>query len=226
MSIETRKDSLDRRVYKAAGRVNRSPADILLLAVSKQQNLDRIRSLVSLGQRAFGENYLNEALEKITLLSDLSIEWHFIGQVQKNKTAAIAENFDWVQSIDRIIVAQRLSAQRPANKEKLNVCIQVRMSEEAGKGGIVPDELLALASKISTLPGLRLRGLMAIPENTSDTEKQRISFHQMHELFETLKSQYYSVDTLSMGMSGDFELAIEEGSTMVRVGTALFGPRN
>ena len=226
MDLETRKEWLDQRVNTAARRVNRDPAEISLLAVSKKQTAETIRSLAALGQQSFGENYLQEALEKINQLAELGLEWHFIGQIQRNKTAAIAENFDWVQSIDRLVIAERLSAQRPSKMDKLNVCIQVRMSGEHGKGGITADELLPLASAVSSLPGLVLRGLMTIPENTSDAEKQRASFRRMHDLFDSLRSQHASVDTLSMGMSGDFELAIEEGSTMIRVGTALFGPRN
>ncbi len=226
MDLETRKDSLDQRVVTAAGRVNRDPVEIRLLAVSKRQTVETIRALVTLGQHSFGESYLQEALEKINLLENLTLEWHFIGQIQRNKTAAIAEKFDWVQSIDRLVIAERLSAQRPDNKKKLNVCLQVRMSDEPGKGGLSADELFPLADVVSTLPGLVLRGVMSIPENTSDKGKQRDSFHRMHGLFDKLRSEHASVDTLSMGMSGDFELAIEEGSNMIRVGTALFGPRN
>ncbi len=226
MDLETNKESLDQRVNTAAKRVNRAPGEICLLAVSKRQTAETIRSLAVLDQQSFGENYLQEALEKINQLADLALEWHFIGQIQRNKTAAIAENFDWVQSIDRLLIAERLSAQRPAKMDKLNVCIQVRMSEEYGKGGISIDELLSLANAVSSLSGLVLRGLMTIPENTRDTEKQRQSFRRMYSLFNKMRSQHASVDTLSMGMSGNFEAAIEEGSTMIRVGTALFGSRN
>ena len=226
MDIETGKEQLDQRVKTTAHRVSRKPAEIRLLAVSKTRPAETIRALAALGQQAFGENYLQEALKKISELTDLALEWHFIGHLQRNKTRDVAENFDWIQSVDRAVIAQRLSAQRPAKMGKLNVCIQVSMSEEAGKGGVLPGELFELASTIDSLPGLVLRGLMAIPENTRNTEKQRQSFHSMHDLFNTLQSQYSSVDTLSMGMSGDFEIAIEEGSTMIRVGTALFGPRN
>lgn len=226
MDLETNKESLDQRVNTAAKRVNRDPGEICLLAVSKRQTAETVRSLAVLGQQSFGENYLQEALEKINQLADLALEWHFIGQIQRNKTAAIAENFDWAQSIDRLLIAERLSAQRPAKMDKLNVCIQVRMSEEYGKGGVSIDELLSLANAVSLLSGLVLRGLMTIPENTRDTEKQRQSFRRMYDLFNKMRSQHASVDTLSMGMSGNFEAAIEEGSTMIRVGTALFGSRN
>ncbi|NOY17057.1 MAG: YggS family pyridoxal phosphate-dependent enzyme [Gammaproteobacteria bacterium] len=226
MDLETNKESLDQRVNTAAKRVNRDPGEICLLAVSKRQTAETVRSLAVLGQQSFGENYLQEALEKINQLADLALEWHFIGQIQRNKTAAIAENFDWAQSIDRLLIAERLSAQRPAKMDKLNVCIQVRMSEEYGKGGVSIDELLSLANAVSSLSGLVLRGLMTIPENTRDTEKQRQSFRRMYGLFNKMRSQHASVDTLSMGMSGNFEAAVEEGSTMIRVGTALFGSRN
>jgi pyridoxal phosphate enzyme (YggS family) len=226
MDLETRKEQLDQRVNTAARRVNREPAEITLLAVSKKQTAEVIRDLAATGQQSFGENYLQEAIDKIKQLAELGLEWHFIGQIQRNKTAAVAENFDWVQSIDRPIIAERLSAQRPENMAKLNMCIQVRMSEEAGKGGVSKEELFPLAEAIDALPGVVLRGLMTIPENTTDREKQRMAFREMHSLYQKLKIQYDTVDTLSMGMTGDFELAIEEGSTMIRVGTALFGPRN
>lgn len=225
MTIETRKEQLDQRVNNAASRVGRQASEIKLLAVSKTRSDKTIRSLAALGQQAFGENYLQEAIEKIKLLADLGLEWHFIGQIQRNKTAAVSENFDWAQSIDRLIIAERLSAQRPENMAKLNVCIQVRMSEEVGKGGVSKEELFPLAEAINALPGVALRGLMAIPENTTDKDKQRMAFREMHGMYQKLKTQYNTVDTLSMGMTGDFELAIEEGSTMIRVGTALFGPR-
>ena len=225
MDIETRKEQLDQRINNTASRAGRDPSEIRLLAVSKTRSASTIRSLAGLGQKAFGENYLQEAENKIEQLADLELEWHFIGQIQRNKTAAVAANFDWVQSIDRLVIAERLAAQRPADKKALNACIQVRMSEEAGKGGVLPEELLPLAEAVNSLPGLVLRGLMTIPENTTDTEKQKMAFHKMHSLYSKLKDRYSSVDTLSMGMTGDFELAIAEGSTMIRVGTALFGPR-
>jgi pyridoxal phosphate enzyme (YggS family) len=225
MDIETRKEQLDQRVINTVNRIGRRPSDIKLLAVSKTRPATTIRSLAALGQQAFGENYLQEAIEKIKQLADLELEWHFIGQIQRNKTAAVAENFDWAQSIDRLVIAERLSAQRPAAMEKLNICLQVRMSNETGKGGVTREKLFPLAAAIDKLPGIELRGLMTIPENTSDREKQRMAFREMHDLYQKLKTQFCTVDTLSMGMSGDFELAIEEGSTMIRVGTALFGPR-
>ena len=226
MDIETRKERLDQRVNSAARRAGREPSEIRLLAVSKTRSANTIRSLAALGQQAFGENYLQEAEGKIIQLADLELDWLFMGQMQRNKTATVAEKFDWVQSIDRLVIAERLSAQRPAHMGDLNTCIQVRMSEEAGKGGVSKEDLLPLAKAIDSLPGIVLRGLMTIPENTTDTEKQKMAFREMHSLYTQLKSQFKTVDTLSMGMTGDFELAIEEGSTMVRIGTALFGPRN
>jgi len=226
MDIKTRKEQLDQRVKSAAHRVGREPSEISLLAVSKTRPAKTIRALAAFGQQAFGENYLQEALGKISELADLALEWHFIGQLQRNKTRDVAENFDWVQSIDRVVIAERLSAQRPTELGNLNMCIQLRISEEEGKGGVVPEELFSLASNIDSLPGLELRGLMTIPKNTRDTEKQRQSFRKIYGIFSKLKSRFASVDTLSMGMSGDYELAIEEGSTMIRVGTALFGSRN
>jgi len=225
MDLETRKEQLDQRVNTAARRVNREPEEITLLAVSKKQTAEVIRELAATGQQSFGENYLQEAIDKIKQLAKLGLEWHFIGQIQRNKTTAVSENFDWAQSVDRLIIAERLSAQRPENMAKLNVCIQVRMSKEAGKGGVSKEELFPLAEAIDALPGVILRGLMTIPENTTDKDKQRMAFREMHGLYKKLKAQYNTVDTLSMGMTGDFELAIEEGSTMIRVGTALFGPR-
>jgi len=225
MDIETRKDRLDQRINTAAQRAGRDPSAIRLLAVSKKQPAQAIRELASLGQQAFGENYLQEAVEKICSLNDLQLEWHYIGQLQRNKTRVVAENFDWVQSIDRAVLAERLSAQRHADRADLNLCIQVRMSEETGKGGVSINEVFPLAGIIDKLSRVNLRGLMTIPENTSNVEKQRQSFRRMYAIFSDLKSQFPTVDTLSMGMSGDFELAIEEGSTMIRVGSALFGPR-
>ena len=226
MDIETRKVQLDQRVNSTARRVGRDASEIRLLAVSKTRSASTIRSLASLGQTAFGENYLQEAEDKIKQLADLELEWHFIGQLQRNKTAAVAANFDWVQSIDRFVIAERLATQRPIERKALNACIQVRMSEETGKGGVKPEDLFHLAGAINALPGIVLRGLMTIPENTMDIEKQKMAFREMHSLYNGLKAQYDTVDTLSMGMSGDFELAIAEGSTMIRVGTALFGPRD
>jgi len=229
MDIETRKERLDQRIDNAAKRVGRAPSEIKLLAVSKTRSAETVREFAILGQHAFGENYLQEALEKINQLNDLDLEWHFIGQLQRNKTAAVAEKFDWVQSIDRLVIAERLSAQRPANMGDLNV-YAYRVHDECtrrGKGGIAPTALSSLADANKTsLPRLVLRGLMTIPENTTEIEKLKKAFAKMNSLYNQLKTRYDTVDTLSMGMTSDFELAIEEGSNMIRVGTALFGPRD
>lgn len=198
---------------------------VQLLAVSKTQTADVIRQVAEAGQLYFGENYLQEALIKINSLSDLKLEWHFIGPIQSNKTRDIAQNFDWVQTVDRLKIAQRLDNQRPSNLNKLNICIQINIDDESTKSGIAAKDLLALAHQISLLNNLKLRGLMIIPTNTDDPLQQQQSFKQAHLLFKQLAKIYPSVDTLSMGMSGDMATAIAEGSTMVRIGTALFGIR-
>lgn len=225
MDLKTRKEQLDQRLANAARRCGRDAAEVTLLAVSKTMPADRIRTLASLGQKSFGENYLQEAISKIEELAELGLDWHFIGQIQRNKTRLVAENFDWAQSIDRPLIAERLSRQRPDEMDDLNICIQVHISDEENKGGVSPDSLFSLAREVDALPRLVLRGLMAIPENTTDLSRQRAAFRRMNKLFKALQMQYDTVDTLSMGMSGDFELAIEEGSTMIRIGTLLFGPR-
>ena len=193
-----------------------------------------VRLAYEAGQRCFGENYVQEGIEKIIELSDLrdQIEWHFIGPLQSNKTKPVAENFDWVHSIDRLKIAQRLNEQRPKNLKPLNVCIQVNISGEESKSGARPDEVLDLCLAISQMPMLRLRGLMSIPEPTEDENKQKAAHHLLSTMLETLKkdpllvSSKASLDTLSMGMSSDMTAAIQEGSTMVRIGTAIFGKRN
>jgi pyridoxal phosphate enzyme (YggS family) len=191
---------------------------VTLLAVSKGQGIERIREAAAAGQRAFGENYVQEALAKMQALPDA--EWHLIGPLQSNKTRAAAEHFAWVQTVDREKIAKRLSEQRPAGRPPLNVLIQVNASGEASKSGVAPAEVEALATAICRMPGLRLRGLMAIPEPAAPRERYR----QVKTLFESLRDKY-SFDTLSMGMSEDMELAVGEGATMVRIGTAIFGPR-
>jgi len=198
---------------------------VQLLAVSKTQPPEIIRQAAMEGQRYFGENYLQEALVKINSLNDLKLEWHFIGPIQSNKTKDIAENFAWVQTIDRLKIAQRLNNQRPSHLGKLNVCIQVNIDNESTKSGIEATELFKLAEHISQLNNLQLRGLMIIPAPSNDLVQQQDSFKQAHSLFKQLADIYPSVDTLSMGMSGDMAIAIAEGSTMVRIGTALFGVR-
>lgn len=198
---------------------------VTLCAVSKAQSADRIRAAYVAGQTVFGENYLQEALLKQQDLQDCNIEWHFIGPIQSNKTQAIALHFDWVQSVDRLKIAQRLSAQRPTDKTPLNVCLQINISEEASKSGASRQEILTLAMQIKDLPNLKLRGLMAIPAPSQDESVQRDQFRQLRQLFELLNAQGLALDTLSMGMSGDFVAAIAEGATLIRVGTAIFGNR-
>ncbi|WP_173508034.1 YggS family pyridoxal phosphate-dependent enzyme [Marinobacterium sp. xm-d-564] len=213
-------------IEKACAESNRSEKEVCLLAVSKTRSVDEVVELARLGQRAFGENYLQEALDKISSLEPLNLEWHFIGPIQSNKTKPIAEQFAWVHSVDRLKIAQRLSAQRPYYAEDLNICLQVNISCEESKSGCFPDEALELAKQIAELPKINLRGLMAIPEATEDVELQKERFCQVRTLFEEIKQTIPSLDTLSMGMSGDLDAAIEEGATIVRIGTALFGPRN
>ena len=213
-------------IAKAAAVAGRVPDDIALLAVSKTFPPAAMREAYHAGQTAFGESYAQEALEKIVALHDLPIEWHFIGPVQSNKTRAIAENFVWVHSVDRLKIAERLSAQRPQNLPPLNVCMQVNVSGEDSKSGVAPDEVAGLAQAVARLPQLRLRGLMAIPAPRDDVATQRLPFAQLRQLRDKLNSQGLALDTLSMGMSHDFAAAIVEGATMVRVGSAIFGLRD
>jgi hypothetical protein len=180
----------------------------------------------SAGQKLFGENYVQEGVTKVRLLESLGLEWHFIGPLQSNKTRPVAEAFDWVHSVDRLKIAERLSEQRPKNLPALQVCIQVNVSGEQTKSGVPLDETAALAHRVAELPRLRLRGLMAIPEPVEDFDAQRIAFRRLRDAFEQLNKEGLSLDTLSMGMSHDLEAAIAEGATMVRVGTAIFGERN
>lgn len=198
---------------------------VSLLAVSKAQSALAIRQAYLGGQTMFGENYLQEALEKQAELTDLAIEWHFIGPIQSNKTQLIAQHFSWVHSIDRLKIAQRLNDARPANLAPLQVCIQVNISQEDSKSGVARQELESLATAISKLPQLKLRGLMAIPEPSSDINKQRTQFKQVRECYDALLAKDFALDTLSIGMSDDYLIAIEQGATIVRIGSALFGPR-
>ena len=210
------------RIREAAQAVARDPDEVRLLAVSKTQPAAAIREASRAGVRDFGENYLQEALEKQAELTDLSLTWHFIGPIQSNKTKAIAEHFDWVHSVDRLKIAQRLSDQRPEPLPPLNICLQVNVSGEASKSGCEPQDVPALAQAIAALPRLRLRGLMTIPEPTDDPAEQRAAFARLRQLQNELDLE---LDTLSMGMSQDLEAAIAEGATWVRIGTALFGAR-
>lgn len=208
---------------KAADRPENS---VQLLAVSKTWPAEKLRELAEAGQMDFGENYLQEALSKIKDLADLPITWHFIGPIQSNKTRDIAAHFDWAQSVDRFKIAKRLSEQRPDNLPPLNICLQVNIDNEANKSGVAADDLMTLAAEINGLPNIQLRGMMVIPEATNEISAQHAAFRRSYKLFETLQKQFSGADTLSMGMSADLKAAIAEGSTMVRIGTALFGQRH
>lgn len=210
------------RIRDAAQSAGRAPQSVALLAVSKTKPATQLREAFAEGLRDFGENYLQEALGKQQALADLPLVWHFIGPIQSNKTRALAEHFDWVHSVDRLKIAERLSAQRPAHLPPLNICLQVNISEEPSKSGCLPEEVPALAAAIAALPGLRLRGLMAIPAPSTDPAVQRAAFARLRQLQAALP---LPLDTLSMGMSDDLEAAIAEGATWVRVGSALFGAR-
>jgi len=218
--------AVQRAVTEASIAAGRPRDAVQLLAVSKTFPAEAVREAYQAGQTAFGENYLQEALDKIGALRDLPLEWHFIGPIQSNKTRPIAEHFDWVHGVDRLKVAERLSEQRPGSLPDLNICLQVNVSGEASKSGVAPQEILQLASEVVRLPRLKLRGLMAIPAPVDDPLLQRAPFVRMRELLAALNAQGKQMDTLSMGMSHDFAVAIQEGATIVRVGTAIFGARN
>jgi len=228
-SLQSRHSALLGRIRAACAAAGRSPEDVRLLAVSKTCPARAVLALAALGQRAFGENYLQEALAKIADCADERsaprIEWHFIGPIQSNKTRQIAENFDWVQSVDREKIAHRLSEQRPAGRVPLQVCVQVNVSGEGTKSGCAPDDALALARVVASLPGLRLRGVMAIPAPTDDPALQRAQCAAVRALYERMRVDGLDVDTISMGMSDDLEAAVAEGATMLRIGSALFGRR-
>ena len=214
------------RIAAACAAAGRPPESVQLLAVSKTWPADRVREAAAAGQRAFGENYVQEGADKAAALAGLSLEWHFIGPLQSNKTRAVAESFDWMHSVDRLKVAERLGAQRPPARPPLQVCIQVNVSGEASKSGCAPEQAPELARAVAGLPGLRLRGLMAIPEPTDDERLLRRRFALLRDLRERLNAEGLGLDTLSMGMSHDLETAIMEGATIVRVGTAIFGQRD
>ncbi|TFW73325.1 YggS family pyridoxal phosphate-dependent enzyme [Methylotenera oryzisoli] len=202
-----------------------SHQQVQLLAVSKAQSAAAIRDAYAAGQIAFGENYSQEALEKQKQLTDLAIEWHFIGPIQSNKTQLIAQNFSWVHSVDRLKIAQRLNEARSSILRPLQVCIQVNVSNEESKSGVLPDQLEALAVAINVLPNLKLRGLMAIPAPTTDQAQQIAQFKQVRECYDALIRKGFALDTLSIGMSNDYQTAITQGATIVRIGSALFGAR-
>jgi pyridoxal phosphate enzyme (YggS family) len=210
---------------KSALEAERDPAAVRLLAASKTQPVERILEAAAAGQRDFGENFVQEGLDKMEKTRNMGLIWHFIGHLQSNKTRAVAEHFDWVHTIDRLKIAERLSRQRPASMPALNLCLQVNIDNEASKSGADPAAVAELAKAVAELPNVRLRGLMCLPRAASDFESQRVAFRRLRELGESLAGSGVEIDTLSMGMSGDFQAAIAEGATIVRIGTALFGPR-
>jgi PLP dependent protein len=218
--------SVQGRIARACAAAGRDVNEVTLLAVSKTFGPESVREAHAAGAGAFGENYIQEAVEKQALLADLPLEWHCIGPIQSNKTRLVATQFDWAQSVDRLKIAQRLSEQRPADREPLQVCIQVNIDGGANKSGVAPGEVLALAREIQQLPRLRLRGLMSIPEPASGFDEQLAVHRKARALFDALRAAGLPLDTLSMGMTDDLEAAVHAGSTMVRVGTAIFGKRN
>ena len=226
-TLEQRLADVRQRIQQACQAAGRDPARVALLAVSKLQPAQAVRQAQQAGQQAFGENYVQEALDKMAALADLrgAIEWHLIGPLQSNKTRVVAEAFDWVHSVDRLKIAQRLSDQRPAQLPPLNVCLQVNISGEASKSGLLPQEVAQVAAAVAALPRLRLRGLMSIPGPAQGLHAQQAPHRALRLMQQDLNQRGLALDTLSMGMSDDLEAAVAEGSTMVRVGTAIFGAR-
>ncbi|WP_115719918.1 YggS family pyridoxal phosphate-dependent enzyme [Gallaecimonas mangrovi] len=228
-TIAERLEGAYAHIAKAAKVAGRDPKTITLLSVSKRKPLADIVAALECGQHAFGENYVQEGVDKIQTLAaqfpQFQPQWHLIGPLQSNKTAVVAEHFDWVQSLDRAKIAKRLNEQRPAHLKPIQICIQVNISGEESKSGVKPDEVLSLAQTVAQMDNLTLRGLMAIGSTDATPAVQQSEFQAMKKLFDTLKSQHPQLDTLSMGMSGDLEIAIMEGTTMVRLGTAIFGAR-
>lgn len=225
MSISENLSRIQQQIKQISAEYQRE--NVRLLAVSKTKPVQAIEEAIRAGQCAFGENYVQEGIEKIAYFSgNKSLEWHFIGPLQSNKSRLVAEYFDWIQTVDRFKIAERLNDQRPEHLLPLNVLIQINISDESSKSGIQPEEMFSLAEKISQFPRLKLRGLMAIPKPESEPEQQKIALRKMKDLFNRLQQRFESVDTLSMGMSDDMASAIECGSTMVRIGTAIFGERN
>ncbi|KFX05390.1 hypothetical protein KP22_11845 [Pectobacterium betavasculorum] len=229
-TIQQNLQDIRQQIAATAQQCARAPEEITLLAVSKTKPVSAIEEAIAAGQRAFGENYVQEGVEKIHYFqenqSDTPLEWHFIGPLQSNKSRLVAENFDWFHTVDRLRIAQRLSEQRPVTLPPLNVLLQINISNEQSKSGIMVDELTELAASVAALPNLRLRGLMAIPAPETDHERQLAVFKQMTALFQTLSVNYPHIDTLSMGMTDDMRAAITAGSTLVRIGTAVFGARD
>jgi len=226
MSIQLSLNHVQQRIKDAQQRYKREQQTVTLLAVSKTRTVEELVLAIEAGQHCFGENYLQEALDKIAALKQHTLQWHFIGPIQSNKTRPIAEHFDWVHSVDRLKIAQRLSEQRPIHLPALNICLQVNIDAETSKSGCSLEELPELVAQVSNLPNIQLRGLMAIPQATETLEQQRQPFRRLREAMDQLRQQGYPLDTLSMGMSGDLEAAIAEGATIVRIGTDIFGPRN
>ena len=224
-TVKSALQAVQARIAAAVQAAGREPGCVELLAVSKTFADNAVRAAAAAGQHAFGESYAQEALLKLAALRGLSLTWHFIGPLQRNKTQAVAQHFDWVHSVDRYLIAQRLNAARPPDMPPLNICLQVNISDEASKSGVTPVDLPALAQAVATLPRLRLRGLMALPRGGVDNATQHAQFAHLHKLQTELIALGLPLDTLSMGMSDDFEIAIAEGATLVRVGTALFGTR-
>lgn len=224
-TISANLQAVHARIAAACAAVGRDPGGVRLLAVSKTWPAAAVREAAAAGQRAFGENYVQEAVAKIGAVAEPSLEWHFIGPLQSNKTRAVAEHFAWAHSVERLKIAERLSAQRPVGMPPLQVCLQVNVSGEASKSGCAPDAAPALAAAVARLPNLRLRGLMAIPEPAADERLLRARFALLREILGALNAGGMNLDTLSMGMSHDLEAAIAEGATIVRIGTAIFGER-
>jgi len=225
MSISQNLAQIQQQIESLSAQFQRE--NVRLLAVSKTKPVSAIEEAIQAGQKAFGENYVQEGVEKIAYFNQQAdLEWHFIGPLQSNKTKLVAAHFDWIQTVDRLKIAQRLSEQRPAGKAPLNVLIQINISDEASKSGIAPKEMLPLAKEIALLPNLKLRGLMAIPKPEHEPAQQKIALGKMQQLFNRLQTEFEGIDTLSMGMSDDMAAAIECGSTMVRIGTAVFGARD
>ena len=230
MSISAHIEQVGQAIAAAAQAAGRDPKSVSLIAVSKTFGPEAVIAAADAGQRAFGENYLQEAVDKMRAVRsarpDLDLEWHFIGPIQSNKTRSVAEHFDWVHAVDREKIAKRLSEQRPSTLPPLQICLQVNVSGEQSKSGVSPADVIPLARAVSAMPGLRLRGLMAIPEPSEDLLKQRAPFNQLRQLAQQLREAGIDTDTLSMGMSADMVAAIAEGATMVRIGTAIFGQRD
>lgn len=226
IDIEARLTDVRGRVEAAARRYDRDPDTIHLVAISKTKPAALVEAALAAGQHDFGENYLQDALAKIEALAERDIAWHFVGDIQSNKTRDIAAHFAWAHAVDRFKIARRLSEQRPEGADPLNVCIQVNIDAEASKSGLAPDEVAELADRLTELPGIRLRGLMALPAYAEDLDAQRRPFAALRELRDEINARGHTLDTLSMGMSADLEAAIAEGATHVRIGTAIFGPRD